>query len=380
MRSEHTGAFVRLSQLWQRRSHYSLVFATVDEPAYRDALIARLDADRAAARINLRADDEAGGQPETTPADWLQALQRARAAGHDRVHVCLPLDARRSDAWWQQANLLRERLADAFAGVQLLWLTEAEVDAAAHQAPDLWNWRETVVSFTSTLASAPGTIPEPSGQRFDYYSDQTAAAVTDRLAQIDAYLAHHDDRGVSDAHLLLEASRAHERLGHSEQSLQSARLAAELFDREGDATHAAQALAQAADLSFQLGHPDDALKVLTEQVLPVYERLGDVREKAVTMGQVADILRARGQLDEALRIRREEVLPVFERLGDVREKAVCQFEIAQGRALQGHLSQARALLTDEVLPAFEALGMAREVQGTREAIAALGESSETPQP
>jgi len=47
-------------------------------------------------------------------------------------------------------------------------------------------------------------------------------------------------------------------------------------------------------------------------------RLGDVRSRAVTMGQIADILQARGQLDEALKIRTDEELPVYERLGDVR--------------------------------------------------------------
>jgi hypothetical protein len=53
-----------------------------------------------------------------------------------------------------------------------------------------------------------------------------------------------------------------------------------------------------------------------------------VRSKAVTQGQIADILQARGQLDEALRIRTEEQLPVYERLGDVRSVLVCRAKIA----------------------------------------------------
>ncbi len=92
------------------------------------------------------------------------------------------------------------------------------------------------------------------------------------------------------------------------------------------------------------GQLDEALRIRTEEQLPVYEKLGDVRSRAVTMGQIGDILRraanwtrrcasarkkscrstsssatcaeravtmgkigdifqARGQLDEALRIR-----------------------------------------------------------------------------
>jgi hypothetical protein len=39
---------------------------------------------------------------------------------------------------------------------------------------------------------------------------------------------------------------------------------------------------------------------------------------ALTQGQIADILFARGDLDAALRIRTEEELPVYTRLGDIR--------------------------------------------------------------
>ena len=42
------------------------------------------------------------------------------------------------------------------------------------------------------------------------------------------------------------------------------------------------------------------------------------RSLAITRGQIANILEARGQSEEALRILTEEALPVFERLGDAR--------------------------------------------------------------
>ena len=88
-------------------------------------------------------------------------------------------------------------------------------------------------------------------------------------------------------------------------------------------------MGQIADILQARGQLDEALRIRTEEELPVYERLGDVREKAVTMGKIADILQARGQLDEALRIRKEEQLPVYERLGDVRGKAITEWKIAE---------------------------------------------------
>jgi hypothetical protein len=72
-----------------------------------------------------------------------------------------------------------------------------------------------------------------------------------------------------------------------------------------------------------------------------------VRSAAVTRGQIADILQARGQLDEALRIRTEEQLPVYERLGDVRGLLVCRAMIALALLSRGRAderAQANTLL------------------------------------
>ena len=62
--------------------------------------------------------------------------------------------------------------------------------------------------------------------------------------------------------------------------------------------------------------------------MPVYEHLGDTRSAAITWGQIADIAYQRGDYEEALRIRREVQLPVWERLGDTRETAVTWGQIA----------------------------------------------------
>ena len=48
---------------------------------------------------------------------------------------------------------------------------------------------------------------------------------------------------------------------------------------------------------------------------------------AITLGQIADILENRGQFDEALRIYTEEVLPVYERLGDEHAVAITERKI-----------------------------------------------------
>ncbi len=103
-----------------------------------------------------------------------------------------------------------------------------------------------------------------------------------------------------------------------------------------------------AEILYQRGEFDEALRICREEQLPVYIRLGDVRSAAITQGKIADILYRRGELDEALRIRREEQLPVFTRLGDLREIAMTQGRIAQILAQKGDLAGALDLQVDRL--------------------------------
>ena len=102
-----------------------------------------------------------------------------------------------------------------------------------------------------------------------------------------------------------------------------------------------------ADILQARGQLDEALKIRTEEQLPVFERLGDTHERAVTMGRIAGILEARGDLDGSLRIRREEELPVYERLGNVRYLLFGRWNLASTLLRRGReqdREEARGLL------------------------------------
>jgi tetratricopeptide (TPR) repeat protein len=131
-----------------------------------------------------------------------------------------------------------------------------------------------------------------------------------------------------------------------------------VFERLGDVRERAVTQGHIADILQARGELDEALRIRTEEELPVYERLGDVRSHAVTQGKIADILQARGELDEALRIHKEQ-LPVRERLGDVRGIAVTQGKIADILEKKGELEHAITIYEQEVLPAYEKLGDTR---------------------
>ena len=318
VRSEHSGDFLRLARLWVRRTHHSWVFAVVNAELYRDELIARLDRLKASAHLTLL--------PTQTPLDWLHALSKVNAEGAQRLQVTFTAGWLPDAPWWHQANVLRERLADAFPHLVILWLPDASVTEAAHSAPDLWNWRETVCNFSLSARVDVPTLQTPA---FSSITGGDKARTLARLADIRAYLAQHGSVSAAAAHLLLEASRAHERLGQLTQSAACAQGAVEAFSAQGNDLFAAQAQGKIADILQARGKLDEALKIREELQLPVYEQLGDIRSAAITRGKIADILQARGKLDEALAMWRDEALPVFERVGYAAEAKIARGRVAE---------------------------------------------------
>ncbi|WP_404370037.1 tetratricopeptide repeat protein [Corallococcus coralloides] len=129
-----------------------------------------------------------------------------------------------------------------------------------------------------------------------------------------------------------------------------------IYERLNDIRARAIALTKAADILEQRGDYEEALSTLREKVLPVFEQLGDARSRALALGKIADILEQRGDYDEALRIRLEEEIPVYERIKDVRSRAIALSKIANILEQRGNYDEALRIHREEVLPVFERLG------------------------
>jgi tetratricopeptide (TPR) repeat protein len=143
--------------------------------------------------------------------------------------------------------------------------------------------------------------------------------------------------------------------GRLDDARQHAEQAARLFSEQGDSRMRAVAIGKVADVHTARGEFDEALRIRSEEQLPVYVQLRDTREYAVTMGQIADLHTRQGQFDQALRILTQDVLPVFKRLGDAREYAIAMGRIADIHHLLGDLDEALRIRTKEQLPIYAQL-------------------------
>ena len=170
-------------------------------------------------------------------------------------------------------------------------------------------------------------------------------------------------KGADGAATNLYVARREKRFGNLELATRSLDAAVAGFRDAGQEREWAIARGELADILSARGQLDEALRIRTEEQLPVYERLGDVRAKAVTQGKIADILSARGQLDEALAIH-EARAKVFEDLGDAREVAQVRFSTAQVRLARGdHQTQGLQQIHDELAESFGILTQTGHADG-----------------
>ncbi|MBW6437195.1 tetratricopeptide repeat protein [Actinoplanes hulinensis] len=181
-------------------------------------------------------------------------------------------------------------------------------------------------------------------------SAQTAepgqAGVLDRARVIAEYARHLSSRG--------DSPRAEELL----------RQAHRLFSEAGSRQEAAACQGAIAEILYQRGDYDEALRIHHEEQLPVYRQLADARSEAITWSRIADIMDQRGDYDEALRIRFDVELPVYQRLGDERSAAVAWGKIADIHFQRGEYDEALRIRLEIERPVHERLGDARQTAMT----------------
>ena len=349
LRSEHSGAFLRLRRMLEGRRSFTLCFLTYTDSVYRDRVSDFLE-EQLSARVRVAIDpstrigtealfETLGAEPASGPAQ-LVGLEHWPDGIDDLL---------------KRLNYRRGALAEHCARPLLVWIPSQHLRHLATGAADLWAWRSGVFDFD---------LPADMDRRVSLPSpvDRSVAAAPrrlERIAELRQYLAGVPRWRPIDVDLAIELGDLRRSLGEMEEAEAVYRNAKTELSRLDDRRRIAIAAGRIADILQARGELDEALRIRTEEQLPVFQRLGDVRSRAITLGQVADILQARGELDEALRIRTEEELPVYERLGDVRSRAITLGKVADILQARGELDEALRIRTEEELPVYERLGDVR---------------------
>jgi len=283
----HSGNLIRLGRLLEHPGRFRLMLAEHNAPPYRDRIIQWL-ADRFPRSTTWPVSSDCSADAFIEHLGELGPEQEAvQIVGFEDW----PPEA--ESRLFLGLNYRREDLAATAPLLLVLWLPKEAATRFARKAPDLWAWRTAVLDF----ALAP---PE----RLDIHDralafrGEDAERLRARRQEIAGYLQAKPELGHADGGLLLEAARIHEHLGEWDQALQAAERARAIY------------------------HADD-----------------DRRGVALALGATADILQARGELDEALRIRTQEELPVYQRLGDVRSTLVCRTNIALNLLERGRVEE-----------------------------------------
>jgi len=353
LRDGHRGAWLQLRFLLDCDGGFALIMMICEDSAYQQKIIEHLEQDFPKQRIvdvSLGADDT---------AFMADLFEQGAIKQYVAVHLIGTqhwLREKQHINPVRRINYQRERIASCLQQPLMLWLTDAQTTAFAHEAPDAWAWRAAVLDFT-------GPVPQVEGIHHhvvDFVSDKDAAKRRVRIQGINDYLAGKDSPSTADIALLLEQARLHEGLGELDQSMHTANEALKLSRQWNDQRHAAMAHGQIADVLQTRGDLNKALKIHKEEELPIYEKLGDVYAHTVSLGRIADIYQVNGDLNEAFRIRMQEQLPVYEKLGEVRARAVTMGKIADILESKGSLDEALKIRMEEEIPVFKKLGDTHE--------------------
>ncbi|MBA2496237.1 MAG: tetratricopeptide repeat protein [Acidimicrobiia bacterium] len=343
--SAHAGALLRMERLVRDRRGFTLLVAGFGDSAYRDRVLTYL-ADGWLGGATVDAGDADG--------DFGQLEDRIGAAARHGAVQVVGLEHWPGDSGllWHAFNHHRERIASLCPAPLLVWVPRVAARLLATEAPDLWAWRSGV--FKLREASPAPTI-EPAGIVVDRGSAASAER-RDRVQEISEHLDRLDAvTHPADLALLIERGELLTDLGDPPAAaLDDFEAAIAGYEKADDRFGEARARSLVADLTSRAGDPTSALTTLLSQVLPVYDQLGDIHSRAITWGRIADIHYQRGNLDEALRIRREQ-LPVFDQLGDIHSRASAWGRIAAIHYQRGDLDEALRI-HEEQLPVYNQLG------------------------
>jgi tetratricopeptide (TPR) repeat protein len=354
LRGEHTGALLKLTEQLENIQGFRFIIAEYSDQITQGKIIDWLAQQYPEQRVLAAA---ASDNPE-------KDLVELAVTAPPLIHIIATQDWFSTEpiATIHSLNYQREKLAARVTAPLVLWLYSGQIAPFAHEAPDLWAWRTMVIDFTCSQESK--VDQQIFRDRFDANSADKEQQMA-RLSAIDEYLNGKEVKTLSDVDLLLEKAEINNRIGELEAAEKVAREGLRLSRQFNDRRKMGMAYGHIANILMIRGELDEALRIRTEEELPIYQKLGDIRSSAVAQGRIADIFMERGGLNEALRIRIEEELPTFRRLGDARSTAITQGHIADILMARGELDEALRIRLEEELPTFQELGDIRSIAVTQ---------------
>ena len=142
LRSEHSGAFLRLQRMLNGRESFTLCFLTFSDSVYRDEVADFLEG-RLKAHVRVAIDpeerigtetlfDRLAADPDSDPAQFMGLESWSEGL----------------DDLLGRLNQRREALAERCPRPLLFWVLSSHLTAVATRAADLWAWRSGVFDFT----------------------------------------------------------------------------------------------------------------------------------------------------------------------------------------------------------------------------------------
>lgn len=328
----HEEAYRSLERMLHGGGRFKLALLQFNDPAYRDALIAKINATATTPTV-LHVSAETF--PDFTD---LEARIKELARDHTVIHLTgleswlFPFDAPTRATGF---NYHRETIADNCPAALLLWLTEPDIRDFAVQVPDMWAWRAGVLDFS--LVREVGSLvvlhdTEP-------VEGLSLAQRVKRINEIRSYLAATPDVPDSlKASLLNELGRLHHLIGKEAKALKYWESALAICRQIGDRRNEGAVLSNIGSAFHALGQYDKALETF-QSSLSICREIGDRQGESLALNRVAVVLGSWGKYDEALEIFRQS-LAISQKSGNRHSEGAALNNIALIYRKQNKLTEA----------------------------------------
>lgn len=382
----HEEAFRSLERILEAQGRFKLALVQFNDPAVRDAVIAKVAETHPQARV-LHV--SAAEFPDFSVFE--QRLAET-AQAHNIVHVTgleswlFPMEGPSRAAGF---NYHREAIAERCPACLLLWLTEPDIGQFAIEAPDMWAWRAGVLDFsvekdkqdifpigtdelskmplpnrvrrinelhdyfetiseTELVTKCPGLLDELGWLYHSIGKEQKAI----KSFEINQKLAHVSGNRQHEGTALIGLGEAYRGLGKYDEALESFLLSLDIQRQEKSLDGEGAVLNNLAGVYVAQGRYAEAEECL-KKALAISRELGNRRREALRLNNLAALYSASNRLDLALELFQQGVA-IQREFGDLKGEMGTLNNMAYLYRKMGELGTALELLT-------KALAIARDI-------------------
>jgi tetratricopeptide (TPR) repeat protein len=292
--------------------------------------------------------------------DLLSTLKtECRQSDHGAI-VVTGVEVSLNDNFLASLNVQRDSISQQITCPILFWVSSFALNLFAREAPDFYDFRQTVFNFSPPQTHDPARVPERLPQTsmpIDTASEDSTNRTNRLLSQLEKYQKDEKTLGLREqlayAELLEEISRLYQDQRHRTEAIPYLNKALAICTALGDRSRQAAVLGA---LGYVYHYSDDPTKAAENfnSAIPIHREIGDRLGEAYALRSLGDVKSAQSDYTEAERFY-QQALPIHREIGDRLGEANALKSLGDVKRAQSDYAEAEHLY-QQALPVHREIG------------------------